>query len=89
MKGREFLDEDSGYHDPFWGWESGYDDWYYYDPFMYDEEFKKDKNGNLDWSDIMSTTLKRQHKIDEILGEVLDVKNNIGKFWPSDEKKLK
>lgn len=85
MKGKEFLDEDFGYHDEWWDYYL-YDNYYYFDYFCDDAEFKTNENGLVDWSDYLSTHLKRQHKLDEILGESLDIKNNIGKFWPKDAK---
>jgi len=84
MKGKEFLDEDFGYHDTWWDYYM-YDNYYYFDYFEGDE-FKTDENGHVDWSEHMSTHLKRQHILDQILGQSLDVRNNIGKFWPDDKK---
>jgi hypothetical protein len=84
MKGREFLDEDLGYHEDWWDYYY-YDNYYYFDNF--DEDvFKTTENGFVDWSEHMSTHLKRQHRLDEILGSSLDIRNNIGKFWPNDRK---
>ena len=85
MKGKEFLEEDFGYHDPWWDYYM-YDNYYYFDYFNDDEDFTTDENGLVDWSEHMSTHLKRQHKLDEILGSSLDIRNNIGKFWPNDRK---
>jgi hypothetical protein len=79
MRGREFLDEEHGFHDPWWTW-SDYDlydyiDWNYV-------EYKTDDSGIVDLSEYMSKSLKRKSLIEKILGETPDYTNTIDKYWP-------
>lgn len=82
MKGRKFLDEEHGYHDPWWTW-SEYDlfdyiyiDWDYVD-------YKTNECGIVDLSEYMSKSLKRKSLIEKILGENPDYTNTIDKYWPN------
>lgn len=49
---------------------------------IYDVNYKIDKDGLVDWSDEIPVSIKRQHKIDQILNGTEDYSNNIGSFWP-------
>jgi len=52
-----------------------YDDYYI--------SYERLESGLVDWSDEIPQSVKRQHKIDQILNENLeDNSYNLGKFWP-------
>lgn len=53
----------------------------YYDDYYL--SYKRLESGLVDWSDEIPQSVKRQHKIDQILNENLeDNSYNLGKFWP-------
>jgi len=68
-------------------------DWYYFDDYENENDFDYQmdyyvsydrlENGLVDWSEEIPQSVKRQHKIDQILNQNLeDTDNNLGKFWP-------
>jgi hypothetical protein len=80
-KQRELL-EDGGYFDwwDYWDYENEDDFNYYYDDYI---DYERLENGLVDWSEEVPQSVKRQHKIDQILNENLeDNSYNLGKFWP-------
>lgn len=87
MKGKEFLDEDFGYYLPWWEYPEYEDEIMhsYHDYEIY-ISYERLENGLIDWSEEIPQSVKRQYKIDQILGQSLDIKNDIGKFWPNDKK---
>jgi hypothetical protein len=66
-----------------------YEYWWDYEnesDFSYDEyyiSYNRLENGLVDWSEEIPQSVKRQHKIDQVLNNNLeDNDNNLGKFWP-------
>jgi len=78
--------KDNGYED--------YEYWWDYEnesDFDYDGEYfisyNRLENGLVDWSEEIPQSVKRQHKIDQVLNNNLedDTDNNLGKFWPKND----
>ena len=76
---REIL-EDGGYFD-YWDYYE-YEHWFEYDYYGDYVSYERMENGLVDWSEEIPVAVKRQHKIDEILGNLDDNDNNLEKFWP-------
>lgn len=78
-KQREILeDQDYWVYDFDYENELGFE---YYDDYYL--SYKRLESGLVDWSDEIPQSVKRQHKIDQILNENLeDNSYNLGKFWP-------
>lgn len=75
-KQREILEEQD-----FWVWDFDYENESNFD--YYYISYDRLENGLVDWSEEIPQSVKRQHKIDQILNEDLeDTDNNLGKFWP-------
>ena len=76
--------EETDYYD--FGYESYYDyeNEFYFDYDYYGDEisYERLENGLVDWSEEIPIAIKRQHKIDKILGNIEDYSNNIAIFWP-------
>ena len=83
-KQREIL-EDGGQFD----WWDYYDNehWFDYNYYGDDVTYETDENGLVDWSEEIPVAVKRQHKIDEILGNFddYDKSNRLDKFWPKND----
>ena len=83
-KQREIL-EDGGQFD----WGDYYDNEYWFDYNYYGDDvtYETDENGLVDWSEEIPVAVKRQHKIDEILGNFDDddKSNRLDKFWPKND----
>lgn len=82
---REIL-EDGDYFNDYWDY---YDNehWFDYNYYGDDVTYETDENGLVDWSEEIPVAVKRQHKIDEILGNFDDVdkSNSLDKFWPKND----
>jgi len=78
-KQREILEEQD-----YWVWDFDYENESNFDYHMdYYISYDRLENGLVDWSEEIPQSVKRQHKIDQILNEDLeDTDNNLGKFWP-------
>jgi len=78
-KQREILeDQDYWVYDFDYENELGFE---YYDDYYI--SYERLESGLVDWSDEIPQSVKRQHKIDQILNENLeDNSYNLGKFWP-------
>ena len=78
-KQREILeDQDYWVYDFDYENELGFE---YYDDYYL--SYKRLESGLVDWSDEIPQSVKRKHKIDQILNENLeDNSYNLGKFWP-------
>lgn len=73
---RKILEEQD-----FWVWDFDYENENNFD--YYYISYDRLENGLVDWSEEIPQSVKRQHKIDQILNEDLeDTNNNLGKFWP-------
>lgn len=73
---RKILEEQD-----FWVWDFDYENESNFD--YYYISYDRLENGLVDWSEEIPQSVKRQHKIDQILNEDLeDTDNNLGKFWP-------
>ncbi len=78
-KQREILeDQDYWVYDFDYENELGFE---YYDDYYI--SYERLESGLVDWTEEIPQSVKRQHKIDQILNDNLeDNLNNLGKFWP-------
>lgn len=68
--------------DALWYWEYENESCFDYDYYGDDISYETLENGLVDWSEEIPTAVKRQHKIDQIIGNIENHSNNIAIFWP-------
>jgi hypothetical protein len=76
--------EETDYFDYYFSWEYENESYFDYDYDYYGDyiSYERLENGLVDWSQEIPVAVKRQHKIDQILGNIEDCSNNIAIFWP-------
>jgi hypothetical protein len=81
---REILEDGDYFDNDYWDYYE-YEHYFDYGYYGDDVSYERKENGLVDWSEEIPVAVKRQHKIDEILGNIDDKSNSLDKFWPKND----